>query len=288
MILKLFLFLFLSTHLLSLTLESTYYTHSQNIKLQDIVPNASYDVTLNEIEQNRDRKKIKSKEIIALLKKHGFKDVVASSRYIQFVIKSPIDTSRIEASVIKLYKEKYPQIDIKSLIIMPRSYMKSLPQEFEIKMQRRAYLSHEGTLSIKTLDQKKIFFDYIIDAKVYVYTTKKTLQRGERISALNTTKKRIQLDKFRAMPINVKNINVSETKRKLQADYIITSRDIENLNLVKRDSYVSVTFQNKSINISFSAKALQNGKLNDIITIEKRDQKRLKAKVIAKDQVEVQ
>lgn len=288
MVLKFFLFVLLTSNLFALTLQSTYYIHSRNIKLQDIIPNASYDVTLNQIEGNRFRKKIRSTDIAALLKKHGYKDVETTSAYIQFVKKSPIDTSNIRTKVIELYKKKYPDIKIDSVLVMPRSYLTSLPDQYDIDIHRKAHLSNEGTLSIKTLDKKKIFFNYIVDAKVYVYTSKNTIQRGERISALNTIKKSIQLDKFRASPININKLNISQSKRHLRAGYIITIRDIEELNLVKRGANISVAFQNKNINISFSAKALQNGKLNDIITIEKNDQTRLKAKVIAKNRVEIQ
>ena len=90
------------------------------------------------------------------------------------------------------------------------------------------------------------------------------------------------------MPINQTHLNTAQSIRKLTQDTIITTKDIEDLNLVKRGSNVSVTFFDKNINISFSAKALQNGKLNDIITVQKNDQKKLKAKVIEKNRVEIQ
>ena len=288
MLIKLFLIFLFSFELFGLTLNKLYYIDSRNIKLQDILPNASYDVTLFKIEAKRYSKKIKSKKVIALLKEHGFKDIIASSNYIQFTKKSPIDMLQIKLTIKKLYKEKYPNIRIKSIRLMPRGYIKVLPKQFKVIMQKKAYLSHTGTLSIKTLDKKRLFFNYIIDANIYIYTSKKTIEKNERISALNTTKKSIPFGKFRAMPINVNHLNITQSKRKLKADSIITSRDIETLNLIKRGAHVTVNFKDNNINISFSAKALQKGKLNDIITIQKRNKKRLKVKVIGKNRVEIQ
>ena len=287
MLVKILLIFLFSFEVLAITLNSTYYIDSRNIKLQDILPRAPYDVTLFKIEQKRYTKRVKSKEVIALLQQHGFKDILSSSSYILFTKNSPIDTSKIKSSITSLYKEKYPNIKINSILVMPRGYVKSLPKKFELIMQKKSYLSRDGTLSIKTLDKKKLFFDYTIDAKIYIYVPKKQLKRRERISALNTRKKSIQFHKFKAMPINEHQLNITQSKRNLKVDTIITLRDIETLNLVRRGSHVSVNFKDNSINISFSAKALQNGKLNDIITIEKRNKKRLKVRVIGKNRVEV-
>ena len=287
MFIKVLLSLFLSLELFSLTLNSTYYISSRNIQLQDILPNASYNVTLYKIPTNRYTKRVKSKELVALLQNHGFKDLITSSNYVQFIKKSPIDTSKIENDVLKLYKEKYPSMELNSLIILPRGYIKSLPKQFEVLMQKKAYLSNRGTLSIETLEKKKLFFDYIVDAKLSIYTAKNDIKKADKLSAFNTTKKSIRFTKFRAMPINVNHLNISQSKRNLKSDSIITLRDIDSLNLVKRGSHVSVKFEENHINISFSAKALQNGKLNDIITIQKRNKKRLKAKVIGKNRVEI-
>lgn len=287
MFIKLLLLFFFSLKIYATTLNATYYIDSRNIKLQNILPDAPYNVTLFKIDQTRHKKRIQSKKILKLLKQHGFKDVTASSNYIYFIKKSPIDTSKINTSIIEYYQEKHPSIKIKSVIVTPRGYVKQLPKQFEVKMQKKSHLSNSGTLSIKTLEKKKLFFDYTLDAKVYVYTAKKGMKKGERISLLNTTKKQVQLDKFKAMPINIEHLNITQSKKNMKADYIINIRDIETLNLVKRGAHVSATFKDSNINISFSAESLQNGKLNDIITIQKRNKKRLRAKVIGKNRVEI-
>ena len=69
----------------------------------------------------------------------------------------------------------------------------------------------------------------------------------------------VHFDKFRALPINNEQLNTSQLKRHLKNKSIITTRDIETLNLVKKGSIVNVNLNNNNINISFSAKALHPG-----------------------------
>ena len=274
-------------NLFSITLNKTYYVDSNNIKLLNLAPDSKYDVTLYKIDANRYTKKVKSEKVVKLLNKHGLKNVESSSRYIKFVKKSPIDTSKIESYIITLYKSKYPDITINSLMVVPRGYIESLPKKYEVLTSKRSHLSKSGTLSIKTMDRKKIFFDYTLDAKVYIYLSNKKIYKGDKVSLLNTSKKKIQLDKFNALPITKKELNKTQIKYNTKQNKILTFRDVQLLNIIKKGSFVTAYLKDNSINISFSAKALQNGKLRDIITIQKMSGQKLKAKIIGKNRVEI-
>lgn len=269
-------------------LKSDYYITSDDINLSVIVPHAKQDNKLFSLERSRYSKKIKSKELINLLKQHGYPSYTANNRYINFIKKSPIDTTKIEENIRKLYKEKYTEITIKAITVMPRGYIKSLTDKYVVKIQKNNYLARSGTLYVKTTDNKKIFFDYQIEAEVSVYIARTKIKRRNELSLINCKKKSIILDKFDAMPIQKLQANMLESKHHIQEASIITLRDVEQLSIVKRDSIVSVILDEKNIAISFAAKALQDGKLGDTITIEKNDKKRLKAKVIGKNRVEIQ
>jgi len=285
---KILLFLLLLTlELFSITLKDTYYINSNNIKLLDIVPDAKYDVTLYENDKGRYTKRIRTKDIIQTLKKHDFTKVQSSSNYIRFIKKSPIDTSKIEEKVRQTYLKYYPNISIHSILVMPRGYVKSMSDNYVISLQKRSHLSHKGTLSIKTQENKKIFFDYFIEADIKVYLSKESMSKGDAISTLSTIKQNIPLDKLRALPINIQQINTTQTKHHIKANFILTMRDIELLHLIKKGASVNVNLDNSNISISFLAKAVQNGKLNDIITVQKRDGKKIKVKVIGKNRVEM-
>lgn len=269
-------------------LKSDYYISSDDINLSIIVPHAKQDRKLFSLERSRYTKKIKSRELIKLLEQYGYPSYTAQNRYINFIKKSPIDVTKIEENIRKLYTQKYTAIKIKTITVMPRGYIESLTDTYIVKIQRDNHLSRSGTLYVKTTDNKKIFFDYQVEAEVSVYTARKKIKRENELSLANCKKKSIILDKFDAMPIQKLQQSMFQSKHQIREGTVITARDIEQLSIVKRDSIVSVILDEKNIAISFAAKALQDGRLDDTITIEKNDKKRLKAKVIGKNRVEIQ
>ena len=288
MMVKVFLFfIFITVELLSNTLKDTYYVDSKNIKLFDIFPNARYDLTLYTIDNNKHSKKIHTIKLLKKLKEHGYNSIETSGSYVKFILKSPIDTSKIKTYLFNIYKKKYPEMTINSIRVIPRGFIQELPKRYKIKISKNAHRSNDGIISIKSLDNKKIFFDYLIDANIDVYITKHKIQKEEKITLLNTYKKNIIFDKFRAVPINKKDINSVQTKFHRAKNIILTKRDVEGLDLVKKGSYVNISLKNQNINISFSAKALQNGKLNDIISVQKNNGHKLRVKIIAKNRAEI-
>ena len=166
--------------------------------------------------------------------------------------------------------------------------MESLPDEYIINIQSKNSLFNYGTLYIKTKQQKKIFFDYTISANVDVYVAKNNIKRGTELSAVNCTKKSIILDRFRATPLqNLKNGAV-QTKTSIKLGKVITLRDIRKLSIVKRGSYVTIILDGQGMILSFSAKAQNEGRLGDIITVQKSDGKKLKVRVTGRNMAEVQ
>lgn len=288
MLIKFIFLLILSSQIYAdSVLKKIYYIDSDEINISSIITNIKEDVNLFNIGHNKYKTKIKSKELIQILKMHGHSSFTANSRYIQFIKKSPIDLSKIRNSIEKFYKECYSNIDIKNITIMPRGYIKSLPKEYIIHIPPKNNLSNNGTIYIKTYTNKKIFFDYNIYAKLSVYVTRKKIKRDVELSPINTIKKSIILEKFRALPIQELEKGTFQTKRHIKQNKILTIRDIETLNIVKRNSNINVSLNNKEISITFSAKALQDGKLNDIITVQKLNGKRIKVRVIGKNRAEI-
>jgi len=287
MLSKIVFLLFISVELFSITLKDTYYVNSNHIKLLDIVPNASYDVTLYKIDDGRYTKRIKTKYVINMLKSHDISNIESSSRYIKFIKKSPIDIKPIKLKIKQKYIQMYPDIKINSISILPRGYVKSLSDSYEVHLSKKSYLSNKGTLSIKTTNHKKIFFDYLIDADLTIFLSKSILKKGEKLSFLNTLKKDIKFIKFRALPINKNQINTRQIKRKIKENSIITFKNTELLNVINKGDNVNVFFRDGNINISFYAKALKNGKLNDIITVQKSDGRKIRARVVGKNRLEM-
>lgn len=245
------------------------------------------NIKLYEIPSHKSSVRFKKEQLEKLLKENGFKDFKIDSRYVYFEMNSPIDTSNIEYFLKKHYKEKYKQIDIKNISVRPRSFMDTLPKSYTIDIRDRYYLGNEGVISIEDSNNKRYYFDYKVDAELDVVVPTKKISRREEISKFNSKIKKVRLDKFRARPLQKIYNAKHQAKYNLNIDQEITYRDIQKLSLVKRDTQVSVFLNSSAMSISFGAKALQSGKLNDIITVQKSDGTRLKARVVAKQRVEI-
>jgi len=231
--------------------------------------------------------RIKNRELSNILKQNGFKNFTINSRYIHFKKISPINTGKIKDFLKNHYLQRYDNIYIRNIKVTPRSYLKKLPSSFSVHIRDKTYLSKDGIVSIKDEQNKKIFFNYTIDADLNIVKSKQKIKKGDELSVLNIKLYKIKLDKFYAKPLQKIEKSTYQAKHHIKTNKIISIRDIEVLSLVKKDSLVSVFIFSSGMSVSFTAKALQNGKLNDIISIKKSNGKRLKAKVVGRQRVEI-
>jgi len=268
-------------------LNKTYYIDSHEIFLNDIVKTDKSETILFNIPEHKHSKKIKSKILVKLLKEHNYKNYKTKKSYINFIIKSPIDTSHIKDIIKQYYESKYDTIDIHNITVEPRAYIVSIPKKYNVKIRKNNYLKNSGTISIKTLKNRKIFFDYTINANIQIYKSRKKIKKSQELSAINTKTDIIFFEKFRAKPITHLNNGILQAKHHINIDKILTLRDVEILSLIKRGSKVKVSVNDENIAISFIAKALQNGKINDLIKVKKSNGKVLKVIITGRNTAEI-
>ena len=286
--LKILLFLFLSINLFAdIYLKSNYYVKDREVMLSSVVKNVKSDIKLFTIDKSRYSKRVKSKDMLKILKSHKIKEYKSKHSYVQFTLKSPINTAKIKNEIEKFYKEQYKQIKIKNISVEPRSYMEILPNSYETVLKSKSHLFKNGTLYIKTDENKKIFFNYKILAEIVVYTAKDEIKRNSELSKFNCKKKSIILDKFRAMPLQKIVKGTMQSKHKIKQGAILTTRDVQGLYLVKRGSNVNVVLNSSNLAISFSAKAQQDGRYGDVITVMKSSGKKIMVRVTGKRRAEV-
>lgn len=283
-----FISLILSNLYAENVLKDVYYVDTRNVTFSSIVFDAKNDFDIVTIDSSRYSQKIKTKDLIKLLNKHGYENYSSKSNYINFILKSPIDTSYIEQKIKSYYLSKYENIDIKNVFIKPRGYITSLPENYVVNIRNNDFLSSKGTINIKTKENKKVFFDYFITANVDIYTSRDIIKKETRLSLSNCVKKSVQLDTFRDKPLqNIETASL-QSKRYIPKDMILTIRDIEALEVIKRDSMININLHKDGIAITFSAKALQDGKVNDIINVQNSSGKILKARVTGSGTAEIE
>jgi len=270
-------------------LQSNYFIQNDFIMLSDIVHvDKQNDKKLFNIDKYRHSKRIKRDKLLKILQKNGYSNYTSKHSYIQFTKQSPIDIRILQESIKKLYKNKYKNIKISSIIIAPTHYLDKLPKHYSVHFNKRAHLSNKGVLYIKTDDDKKIFFNYEIVTTITVLVARNNIKKDSELSSVNTRKNSIILNRFRAMPLQRLHVSKYQAKHNLKTNDIITNRDVIGLYLIKRGSNINVNLKNAGINIYFSAKALQNGRLGDSISVLQKKGKKLKVIVTGRNKAEVQ
>lgn len=284
MLLRLFIIVLFYTGLHAASnLKNVYYVKDRKVDSSVITGDAKNGFTVLTIGDGDHLKKIKAKELAELLKKHGYKDFTVKNTYVNFVLKSPIDTSFIEGKLRERYEREYGPIDIKEITVEPRSYMYDLPQSYIVNIKKREHLSKEGTISIETPENKKYFFDYYIKAYIVVYESKEAIKKDTRISPLIYKKKSILLEDFRSKPLqNIEEMPL-QAKRHIPKARILSVSDVEELDIVKRGEIINVSMKEGDMIINFTAEALKDAKLNDIINVQNSKGKTLKAKVTGRN-----
>ena len=281
------LFLLLFNLQADIELKKNYFIDSKSVKLSDITNKSSEDRVIYTISKDRHSKRVKTRELLKRLNRLGYNNISAKHNYIQFTQKSPINTSLIALKIKEYYSEKYEDITILSIYVHPRSFMHSLPKKYQVVISKKSYLKAKETLYIKTPDNKKIFFNYTIEARINALIAKENIQKDEELSITNLKKNSIILDKFRAMPLQRIDKATIQAKHRIKRGKVVTIRDTISLIIVKRGSKVNVTVVESGISISFLAKANQNGRYGQSISITNSNGRKLKAVVTGRNTAEI-
>jgi len=285
MFLKLFLFFTLIMQLHALQIQKSYYFSDNNITTDTLFRGTTLENRLLfTINQEKKKIRIKCKDILAFF---PTKDIRCKHSYVEFIKKSPINTRKLEKDLLDYYLSFYPNLKVDSISIHPQSYTSYLPSYYTLKIKNRNYKKSEGDFYIVDEDKKKIFFHYKLDASLSILKANKKVHRGEVINIHNTSLKNVKFTSFKDLPLTRDELNQYEAAHNISKNRIITQRDIKKSYLVKRHAPVILQIKNGSLIVETSATAMQNGKLNDIITIEKADKSRLKARIVSKNRVEI-
>ena len=286
--LTILLFIFLTLQLNAITkLKTQYLIEHDYILLSDIINNPKTDTKLFDITQGKHSKRVKSKILIKVLKENGYTGFTSKHSYVQFSKKSPINSAKIAFFIKEAYQRFYKNIKIIKIEVNPRSYLETMPQKYIVHLQKKAVLSNKGVVSIKTSDNKKIFFNYYIEAKVPILITKSLMQKGDELSNLNIKKSSIILNKFRAPPLQELHSATYEAKHRLKKGYILTTRDVLGLYLVKRGSNVNVIIKDSNMDISYNAKAHTSARYGENVVLIGAHGKRIKAVVVGRNRAEI-
>jgi len=244
--------------------------------------------TLFTIPETKTKLKISAAEIIEKFSRHKIAVKAGKSRYVTFIRKSPIYLKPLETKIMQYYKKYYPSIRISHIMLIPRTYTDSLPEHYTLSLGNKSFRHSRGTFFIRSDKNQKIFFDYRLDADIDVIYTIRPLERKTELTRFNTTIQTLPFEKLKAVPLTSIQTHRYRLKHRIKADRPVAIRDVESSPMIKRGGKLAVSMHSGGLVIEFSAIALEDGALHDIISIRKHDGQRLKARVTGLNNAEIE
>lgn len=283
----LLLLLFFLFNLQAYELEKNYEYDKNIIYSNDLFPEITKKFEILKIPSESDHYRFDAQIIAKTFELNGITIDITKTRYVNFTKRSPVDFTPLKEQLEKVFKERYPTIDINQTTISSRGYLAGLPKNVQGKFDDRMYQNGTGTFYYFDEHGIRHYLDYSIRATIAVLHVTQKVSRKERLSGFNTILKPIPFVSFKDVPLTSIPDQPARFRSNLKAGQLLTLRNIETVPLVLKNEKIIVEVQDEGVVVEFGATATQEGSLYDIITILKNDGKRAKAKVIGENRVEL-
>lgn len=282
-------FLFFTSFLFSATLESKYKLHTLDINASLIYPEIQNDFHIYSFEKNKFRKSISSKQLIQIFQSHNIVLLDKSRGIVNFERTSNIDFSNIKEEVKKYYLSYYPKMHIETIVLRSNSSLSHLPKVYSINFKPKSYQHKSSSFRLISEDSKEqLFLNYTITASLEVFKASHNINRGKILSYVDLTYNKENFSRFTGTPLKSINKRQVRLKKRLLKGKTLYEHDVEPLPSVLKNKNVYVRFNNGNVHLEFQAKSLQDAQLGEVISVQKKDKTRLKAKVIGRNLVEIE
>jgi len=282
-----FVFYFIIANSYAYELAKNYEYDKNIIYSNDLFPEIPKKFEILKIPSDSDHYRLDALIIAKTFELNGITIDTAKTRYVNFTKRSPVDFSPLKQQLEAMFTERYPTIRIDDITISSRGYLPALPKNVRGVFDDRFYQNGSGTFYYFDDQGIRHYLDYSIRATISVFHANQKVSRKERLSGFNTILKPIPFTSFKDIPLTSMPEQPARFRSNLKAGQLLTVRNIETIPLVLKNEKVIVEVQDEGVIVEFGATATQEGSLYDIITIQKNDGKRAKAKVIGENRVEL-
>lgn len=269
-------------------LEHEYTFTDTTIRSKDLIAHPGNPFEILKIPTDKSTYRVDARLIAKSFELHGIAIDISKTPYITFQKKSPVDFTPLGTQLADLLRARYPSITIERITVSPRGYLPSLPADTKAVFDTRTHLSPTGTFYILDGQGLRHYLDYSVDATLRVFHTARAVSRKETADGSTLTPQAVPFVAFKDTPITRFPDRTHRFRSALKEGVLLTERNIEEMPLVLKDDRVVVAVQSDGLTVEYFGVAVQEGALYDIITIQKRDGKRAKAKVIGEKRVELQ
>ncbi|MDP3300846.1 MAG: flagellar basal body P-ring formation chaperone FlgA [Sulfuricurvum sp.] len=269
-------------------LKQTYTFKEPTIYSSDLISGCSKRFEILQIPDGKSTYRINAQIIAKTYELNGCHIDLEKVRYVNFTKESTLDVSPLKQQLVDVFISAYPTMNIQTLNIFPRGFIESIPKNAKAVFDRDITDKNDGIFYILDNSGVRRYFDFSLEASLSVLHSSQNINRNDVLTSTNSSLKVIPFTQFRGKPISSLNNDRQRFRRTLRENTPIVDRHLEPLPIVLKGSKVSVQVQNGLVIVEFIATATQEGALYDIITIEKSDKKRAKAKIIGENRVELQ
>ncbi len=280
--------LIVHTTLDAYTLESTYNYKNPTILSVDLIPECPKKFELLKIPEGKTTYRLNAHILVKSYELHGCKIDTIRSPYVNFTKESDIDLPSLRRQLSDLFTLHYPTIHIDRIDIHPRGYIETLPNGAKAIFDQDTHTRSKGTFYVIDEHSVRRYFDFLLQATLPVMHSSEKISRHDVLSAANARMVSIPFTAFKSQPLITFPSEPYRLRIALRENSPILSRHIEPVPIVSKGGKVVAVIKNGAVEMEFSATATQEGSLNDIITIQKSDGKRAKAKIIGDNRVELQ
>jgi flagella basal body P-ring formation protein FlgA len=135
--------------------------------------------------------------------------------------------------------------------------------------------------------KRKLFFRYYIDATIGVYKTVDTIKRDTPLNEANLEYQDIKFTTLYHKPVTSSQLDGYRAKYTLSAGKILTQNHIKPITDVNMGDTLNATLFDGDVMVDFDVTALQEGDIGDTIYVKRGKNRKLKARIVSKDSVEI-
>ena len=269
-------------------LKQAYTFKEPKIYSSDLVSGCPKRFEILQIPDGKTTYRINAQIIAKTYELNGCSVDVGSVRYVNFTKQTALDLSPLKQQLMDFFISTYPTMNIQNINIFPRGFIEFIPENSKAVFDQDMAGRNDGIFYVLDKSGLRRYFDFSLEASLNVLHTNQKINRNQILSSGNTSLKLVPFTQFRGIPLGTLPDQTQRFRRSLREDIPIIDRYLEPLPIVLKGSKVSVQVKSGLVIVEFVGTATQEGALYDIITIEKSDKKREKAKVIGENQVELQ
>ena len=284
-----FFLLLLNIFAFSAVLEPNYTLLTPELNASVIYPEIKQDFNIYTFDKNKNRKSFSSKRLIKIFESHDLSLKDNSRGIVHFERTSDIDLEPIKKKIEEYYLAHYPNMHINTIELDPNNTITHLPKKHTLSFKTNAHQHSHSSLQLTSSESKERYFiSYTVQATIKVFKASHNINRGKILTYIDLKHTNEPFKRFTGTPLQRIDKSTVRLKKRLQKGKIIYEHDVEALPSVLKNKPVYVRLTNGNVHLEFQAKSLQDGKIGDMISIQKKDKTRFKAKVVGKNLVEIE